>query len=136
MSSHFQCDNCGGMKYAANITRKPGGLNMASACIKCDGQAAISSIQQMELASLAIHDDPKNRSRAIRNVRIADHGANSVNGQILKAWYDHKLEREGKEAASNIMDAGNSKARELKFTTGITESDPKEGTAKHRAESY
>jgi hypothetical protein len=86
------------MKYAANITRKPGGLSMASACGKCDGHAAVSSIQQLELASLAIHDDPKNRTRAVRNVRIAEHGANSLDGQILKARYNHEDEEEAQRA--------------------------------------
>jgi hypothetical protein len=50
----------------------------------------------MELASLAIHDDPKNRSRAIRNVRIAEHGDISLDGQLLKAQNAHQDELESK----------------------------------------
>jgi hypothetical protein len=73
--SHFTCAKCGGMKYAANITRKPGGLNMASACFNCDGAKAIADIQKQELASLKIHDDAmKKRSqkqRAKKNVKAA-----------------------------------------------------------------
>jgi hypothetical protein len=64
------------MKYAANITRKPGGLNMASACIRCDGPQAIAQIQKAELASLKIHDEamksPTQKRRARNNVRKAE----------------------------------------------------------------
>lgn len=92
MNKHVQCSGCGGMKYAANITRKPGGLSMASACPTCEGPSAVSSLQQLELASLAIHDEPKNRNRALRNYRIAQHGGVSLEGQLLKAQYDHEDE--------------------------------------------
>ena len=69
--SHFTCAKCGGLKYAANITRKPGGLNMASACVRCDGEKAIREIQRAELASIKIHDDAmkkrSQRNRAKKN---------------------------------------------------------------------
>jgi hypothetical protein len=105
------------MKYAANITRKPGGLSMASACGKCDGGEAVTKLQQLELASIAIHDDPKNRSRAVRNVRIAEHGGVSLEGQLLKAQNNHEDEAELRERFESFA-------------------QPAKGTGKHRAEDY